>query len=80
MNPTYPITYQISTPSTSATDFALARGKGKTGFGRNIIYAPMANGEFLRSIRIGARAVGWLESDIHQWMKTSRIGAAYGCG
>ena len=36
--------------------------------------------EFPRSIRIGARAVGWLESDIDQWIETRRIGAAYGRG
>ncbi|WP_442781004.1 helix-turn-helix transcriptional regulator [Alteromonas sp. a30] len=39
-----------------------------------------ASGEFPRSIRIGARAVGWLESDIDQWIETRRIGAAYGRG
>lgn len=27
-----------------------------------------------------ARAVGWLESDIDQWIETRRIGAAYGRG
>ena len=54
--------------------------KAKTGFGRSTIYALMASGEFPRSIRIGARAVGWLESDIDQWIETRRIGAAYGRG
>ncbi|OQK60187.1 hypothetical protein XM77_c10224 [Vibrio vulnificus] len=52
--------------------------KAKTGFGRSTIYALMANGEFPRSIRIGARAVGWLESDIDRWVETHRVGAAYG--
>tara|TARA_Y100001951_G_scaffold98440_1_gene99253 strand:- start:174 stop:431 length:258 start_codon:yes stop_codon:yes gene_type:complete len=59
--------------------------KAKTGFGRSTIYASIyiprgASGEFPRSIRIGARAVGWLESDIDQWIETRRIGAAYGRG
>jgi hypothetical protein len=39
-----------------------------------------ANGEFPRSIRIGARAVVWLESDIDQWIETRRIGAEYSHG
>jgi prophage regulatory protein len=54
--------------------------KAKTGFGRSTIYSLMASGEFPRSIRIGARAVGWLESDIDQWIETRRAGAAYGRG
>jgi predicted DNA-binding transcriptional regulator AlpA len=35
--------------------------KAKTGFNRSTIHALIAKGEFPRSIRIGARAVGWLE-------------------
>lgn len=54
--------------------------KAKTGFGRSTIYGLMANGEFPQSIRIGAHAVGWLESDIDQWIETRRIGAVYESG
>lgn len=42
--------------------------KAKTGFGRSTIYALMASGDFPRSIRIGARAVGWLESEVNDWI------------
>ena len=77
MNPTT----QSSTTSTHpARQQRILRLPEVTGFGRSTIYALMANGEFPRSIRIGARAVGWLESDIDQWIETRRIGAAYGRG
>ena len=78
-----PIT-QSPTKSTYSTRqqriLRLPEVKSKTGLGRSTIYVLMANGEFPRSIRIGARAVGWLESDIDQWIETRRIGAIYGRG
>ncbi len=51
--------------------------KAKTGIGRSTIYALMASGDFPRSIRIGARAVGWLESDIDRWIESRHTGSAY---
>ena len=38
----------------------------------------MASGDFLHSIRIGARAVGWLESDIDQCIENRCASATYG--
>ena len=80
MNPTR----QLPTTSTHSARqqriLHLPKVKVKTGFGRSTIYALMASGEFTRSIRIGARAEGWLESDIDQWIETRRTGAAYGRG
>jgi prophage regulatory protein len=29
----------------------------------------MSNGEFPKSISLGGRAVGWLESDINEWLE-----------
>lgn len=40
----------------------------KTGLSRSSIYAKMADGTFPRAIKLGARSVGWLESDINQWV------------
>ncbi len=44
----------------------------RVGLSRSTIYAKIANGEFPAPIALGARAVGWLESDINAWIK-SRI-------
>jgi prophage regulatory protein len=39
-----------------------------TGFGRSFIYQLQAERRFPHSIKIGARAVGWLESEVRQWI------------
>ena len=43
-----------------------------TGLNRTTIYEGMAKGSFPRPIKIGERAVAWLESDIENWI-TNRI-------
>jgi prophage regulatory protein len=39
-----------------------------TGLRRSTIYAAIAAGTFPRPIHLGPRAVGWLESDVDQWL------------
>ena len=85
MNPTTQLPTNSVYPARQQRLLRLPEVKDETGFGRSTIYASIyiprgASGEFPRSIRIGARAVGWLESDIDQWIETRRIGAAYGRG
>ena len=43
--------------------------KSKTGLSRSSIYLRMSNGEFPQSISLGGRAIGWLESDINEWLE-----------
>lgn len=43
-----------------------------TGLPRSTIYDKMAKGEFPQSVKIGARAVGWLENEVAAWQR-SRI-------
>jgi prophage regulatory protein len=43
--------------------------KNKTGLSRSSIYLRMSQGEFPRSISLGARAIGWLESDVNEWLE-----------
>lgn len=43
--------------------------KDKTGLSRSSIYLRMSKGEFPQSISLGDRAIGWLESDIEQWLE-----------
>ena len=43
-----------------------------TGLSRSTIYAMIKLGIFPKSIKLGPRAVGWLDSDIQAWIE-SRI-------
>jgi len=48
----------------------------RTGLSRSMAYDLMAKSQFPKPISLGARAVGWLESEIDAWIaervKTSR--------
>jgi prophage regulatory protein len=39
-----------------------------TGLGRSFIYQLQAEQKFPHSIKIGVRAVGWLEGEIRDWL------------
>lgn len=39
-----------------------------TGLGRSFIYQLQAEKQFPRSIKIGVRAVGWIESEVREWI------------
>lgn len=39
-----------------------------TGLGRSTIYRLQADQQFPQSIKPGIRAVGWLESEVCQWL------------
>jgi prophage regulatory protein len=40
-----------------------------TGLSRSSIYLQIARGTFPRQVSLGARAVGWRESDISAWLE-----------
>jgi prophage regulatory protein len=42
--------------------------KARTGLSRSSIYQHVADGSFPRPVSLGARAVGWVESDIESWI------------
>lgn len=42
--------------------------KLRTGLSRSTIYMRIAHGTFPASISLGARAVGWIESEIDEWI------------
>jgi len=44
--------------------------EARFGVSRSTIYAWMASGDFPRPVRLGPRAVGWLETDIERWLHT----------
>jgi len=41
-----------------------------TGLGRSMIYQMQAEGRFPQRIKLGERAVGWLESEVRGWLAT----------
>jgi prophage regulatory protein len=41
-----------------------------TGLGRSMIYQMQAEGRFRQRIKLGERAVGWLESEVRDWLAT----------
>ena len=44
--------------------------KKRTGLSRSTIYLRISNGEFPTPISLGGRAVGWLESEVNDWLET----------
>ena len=46
----------------------MAHLKASTKLSRSSIYLRVANGTFPKPISLGARAVGWLESEINAWL------------
>jgi prophage regulatory protein len=46
-----------------------------TGLGRSMIYQMQAEGRFPQRIKLGERAVRWLESEVRDWLAT-RIDAS----
>lgn len=49
--------------------------KARTGLAPSTIYLRISEGSFPKPIRLGARAVGWLESEIEAWL-SERIKAS----
>jgi prophage regulatory protein len=39
------------------------------GLGRSSIYAMMENGTFPKAVKLGPRAVGWVEEEIEAWIE-----------
>ena len=40
----------------------------QTGLSKSTIYDKIKHGSFPKPVRLGARAVGWLQSDIYDWI------------
>ena len=46
--------------------------EARTGLSRSTIYNMMADGSFPRPLKLGARAVGWPESEIVAWFEARK--------
>jgi len=42
--------------------------KNTVGYSRTNIYYLMKKGDFPQSIKLGGRAIGWLESEVNEWI------------
>jgi prophage regulatory protein len=43
--------------------------KASTGLSRSTIYLRVSQGTFPTPVSLGARAVGWLEAEIQEWLQ-----------
>ncbi|KFF68465.1 transcriptional regulator [Pectobacterium brasiliense] len=53
------------------TDITLIRLSGvmkKTGLKKSWIYLLMKQGDFPQTVKIGARSVAWVESEVNDWI------------
>ena len=55
----------------------LPRVQARTGLSRSTIYMRVANGSFPKPVRLGARAIDWIESEVDQWIR-EQIAASRG--
>lgn len=44
--------------------------RNRTGLSRSTIYARISAGRFPKPINLGGRAVGWIESEVNEWIET----------
>jgi prophage regulatory protein len=42
--------------------------KTKVGLSRSSIYSAVSQGKFPRPIKLGARAIGWIASEVDTWL------------
>ena len=50
----------------------------RTALSRSTLYRYLEDGDFPKLVRLGLRAVGWLESDISDWIAARVKGARQG--
>ena len=55
----------------------MADVQARTGLSRSTIYQWVSDGSFPQPIRLGARAVGWIESEVDAWIR-EQIAASRG--
>lgn len=48
----------------------LAQVMDSTGLGRSTIYKYIAEGKFPHPLQLSERCVGWLESEVQQWIQS----------
>jgi prophage regulatory protein len=59
---------EVSNESAEKKILRLRGVQDKTGLSRSHIYALMAEGKFPRQFRLSSKSVGWLSSQIDDWI------------
>lgn len=52
------------------TILRLPEVKARTGLSRSTIYARVSEGTFPKPVSLGARAVGWIDHEIQEWINS----------
>lgn len=52
----------------STTILRLPVVKARTGLSRSTLYLRVSEGSFPKPISLGSRAVGWIESEVDDWL------------
>ncbi|KMQ76391.1 helix-turn-helix transcriptional regulator [Marinobacter subterrani] len=47
--------------------------RAKTGLAKSTIYKYADRGIFPRPIPLGGRAVGWIDSEVHEWLQEKQV-------
>ncbi|MXW11031.1 MAG: AlpA family transcriptional regulator [Gammaproteobacteria bacterium] len=67
--------HQTQPRTTSQIRFVRLREvMARTGLSRSTIYVMMAEGRFPKPVPLGERSVGWIESELEEWLR-DRIAA-----
>lgn len=56
----------------------LKQVQAQTGLSRSSIYAFQSTGNFPKSVKLGSRSVGWLESEVGEWIASKVQGKKEG--
>ena len=51
----------------------LAEVRAKTGLAKSTIYKYVDTGMFPRPICLGGRSVGWIDSEVHEWLLEKQV-------
>lgn len=57
----------------ATTILRLPTVKARTGLSRSTIYLRISKGTFPAPISLGSRAVGWVESEISDWLEAQIV-------
>ena len=51
------------------TILRLPNVKASTGLSRSTIYLRMSQGTFPKPVKLGGRAVGWVQTEVQEWLQ-----------